>query len=70
MAHYLVTLVIETDPTDPSPAEWDWQTDLDLPNPVTVVACTGIGDDPGDGDVRMLHERMDEIHEVMGKLLG
>ena len=70
MAHYLITLVIETEEGQGSPAGWDWPELIDSPHGVAVIACTGIGDDPGEGDVRMLHERMDDIHEVMGKLLG
>jgi hypothetical protein len=70
MAHYLITLVIETEEGQGSPAQWDWPELIDSPHGVAVIACTGIGDDPGEGDVRMLHERMDDIHEVMGKLLG
>lgn len=70
MAHYLITLVVETDPTQGSPAGWDWPELIDSPHGVAVIACTGIGDDPSDGTVNMLHERMGDIHEVMGKLLG
>jgi hypothetical protein len=70
MAHYLITLVIETEEGQGSPGDWPWPEVIDSPLPVAVVACTGIGDDPSDGTVTMLHERMDDIHEVMGKLLG
>jgi hypothetical protein len=70
MAHYLITLVIETEEGQGSPAGWDWPELIDSPHGVAVIACTGIGDEPSDASVNVLHECMGDIHEVMGKYLA
>lgn len=69
MAHYLVTLVIETDPTQGSPAQWDWPDLIDSPHGVAVVACSSLDGEPDEGQVEELHERVGLAHrEVSGNL--
>jgi hypothetical protein len=62
MAHYLITLVVETDPAQGSPAGWDWEGLVDSPQPVSVIACTGVADDPEESEVRELHRSVGDLH--------
>lgn len=70
MAHYLITLVVETEPAEGSPGDWPWQEVIDSPLPVTVVACTGIADDPSEDEVEELHERVGLVHRDLAAHLG
>jgi len=70
MAHYLITLVIETEEGQGSPAGWTWPEVIDSPLPVTVVACTGIVDDPEDAQVSELHDRVGQVHRDLAAHLG
>jgi hypothetical protein len=63
MAHYLITLVVETDPAQGMPGDWDWQGMVDSPLPVTVIACTGITDDPVESKVAELRWSVNDLHD-------
>ena len=68
MAHYMITLVVETDPTDGNPEGWAWGETLDACT--TVVACTKIADDPADSAVDMLHGYLSQAHDVVSSRFG
>jgi len=62
MAHYLITLVIETEEGQGSPRKWDWQGLIDSPHGVTVLACTGITSDPTEDELEELGRQVLEVH--------
>lgn len=64
MAHYMITLVIETDPAEGNPGRWDWQGMLDTPHPVTVMDYSPLPDDPTDEQVESLHGATVELHNI------
>lgn len=68
MAHYLITLVVETDPTQGSPAGWDWPDLIDSPHCVAVVACSSLDGEPDEGQVAELHERVGQVHRFLASL--
>ena len=68
MAHYLITLVVETEEGQGSPRKWDWQGLIDSPLPVSLVACSPLDDEPDEGQVAELHERVCQVHKVLGSL--
>jgi hypothetical protein len=70
MAHYLITLVIETEEGQGGPGDWDWPELVDSPLPVTVVACTGIEDDPEQDEVTVMHDRVGQVHRDLAGHLG
>jgi hypothetical protein len=70
MRHYLITLVIEAEEGHGSPARWEWEDALDLATPVSVIACTGIVDDPDDAQVSELHDRVGQVHRDLAAHLG
>jgi len=70
MAHYLITLVIETEPGQGSPAGWHWPELIDSPHGVAVIACTGIDDDPEDAQVSELHDSVGQVHRDLAAHLG
>jgi hypothetical protein len=70
MAHYLITLVVETDPGQGSPGDWDWPGLVDSPLPVTVIACTSITDDPGESEVSELHRSVGDVHAAWADSLA
>ena len=68
MAHYLITLVVETEPGEGSPRKWDWQELIDSPHGVAVVACSSLDDEPDEGQVEELHERVGQVHRFLAPL--
>jgi hypothetical protein len=70
MAHYLITLVIETEEGQGSPAQWDWPQLIDSPHGVAVIACTGIGDEPSVEESDDLHDRVGQVHRDLAGHLG
>jgi hypothetical protein len=70
MAHYLITLVVETEEGQGSPGDWPWSEVIDSPLPVSVIACTGIVDNPEDAQVSELHDRVGQVHRDLAAHLG
>ena len=71
MAHYMVTLVIETDPSEGDPGLWGWCNVLDTPYPVTVVASSRVPDYPTDDDTTRVHRTISDAHDsLVGVLTG
>jgi len=70
MAHYLITLVVETDPTQGSPAGWDWPELIDSPHGVAVIACTSLDEDPSGERVEEVHVRLGLAHRDVGEGVG
>lgn len=69
MAHYMVTLVIETDPSEGDPGKWGWSDVLDTPNPVTVVASSRVPDDPSEEEGERVHRAIGDAHaDIVGML--
>ena len=68
MAHYLITLVVETEEGQGSPRKWDWQGLIDTPHGVAVVACSPLDGEPDEGQVSELHERVGQVHKVLAAL--
>lgn len=69
MAHYMVTLVIETDPSEGDPGGWGWAAVIDTPYPVTVVASSRVPDYPTDDDTTRVHRTMSDAHDSLSGML-
>jgi hypothetical protein len=69
MAHYMITLVVETDPSEGNPGRWAWQEILDTPHPVSVIDYSRLPNDPTDGEVARVHELVGHAHGVADRVL-
>lgn len=65
---YLVTLAIETDAGERSPDSWQWAELLDTPNPVGVLGCTVLPDNPDELLVERVQYFVGRAHENVGAL--
>jgi len=51
MSTHMIVLVLDVDPPDGDPADWDWGHVVDTPLPVSVVAHAELDADPDEGTV-------------------
>ena len=70
MAHYMVTLVIETDPAEGDPGRAIYRELMaETHHAVSLVASSKIKDDPTDEEADKLHDYMRHAHGTVSWVL-
>jgi hypothetical protein len=70
MATYAIVLVVDTDPGEKDPLDWNWTDILDTPEPVVALRSVEIKSDPSDKDVLTMDMLAQDFIKAVGAEIG
>jgi len=70
MATFAIVLVVDTDPGEKDPLDWNWTDILDTPEPVVALRSVEIKSDPSDKDVLTMDMLAREFIKAVGAEIG
>lgn len=70
MATYAIVLVVDTDPGEKNPLDWNWTDILDTPEPVVALRSVEIKSDPSDKDVLTMDMLAQDFIKAVGAEIG
>lgn len=70
MATYAIVLVVDTDPGEKDPLDWNWTDIIDSPEPVTALRSVQIKSDPSNDDVVLMDSLAREFIKAVGAEIG
>jgi hypothetical protein len=70
MATFAIVLVVDTDPGEKDPLDWNWTDILDTPEPVVALRSVEIKSDPSDKDVLAMDMLAQDFIKAVGAEIG
>jgi hypothetical protein len=70
MTTFAIVLVVDTDPGEKDPLDWNWTDILDTPEPVVALRSVEIKSDPSDKDVLTMDMLAQDFIKAVGAEIG